>query len=149
MSVSYEAVAWNRQKRIYDSVIVSGVVAYVGIFTAGGALLYPTATIETLLIRAFGTLALVLLHVILSIGPLCRLDSRFLPLLYNRRHLGVATFIVASVHGVFALIQFHALGDVTPFVSVLVTSRDYGSLTSFPFQLLGLAALGILFVMAA
>jgi hypothetical protein len=30
-----------------------------------------------------------MLTIILSIGPLCRLDRRFLPLLYNRRHFGV------------------------------------------------------------
>jgi nitrite reductase/ring-hydroxylating ferredoxin subunit/DMSO/TMAO reductase YedYZ heme-binding membrane subunit len=149
MSVSYEAVAWNRQKRIYDSVIVSGVVAYVGIFTAGGALLYPTATIETLLIRAFGTLALVLLHVILSIGPLCRLDSRFLPLLYNRRHLGVTMFLIALIHGVFSLVQFHALGNVSPVVSLLISNTRYGSLGQFPFQALGFFALVILFLMAS
>jgi nitrite reductase/ring-hydroxylating ferredoxin subunit/DMSO/TMAO reductase YedYZ heme-binding membrane subunit len=79
----------------------------------------------------------------------CWLDARFLPLLYNRRHLGVTTFLVALVHGVFSLIQFHALGDVSPLVSVLVTSSDYTSFTSFPFQQLGLAALVILFLMAA
>ena len=49
----------------------------------------------------------------------------------------------------FALVQFHALGDVNPFVSVLVTSRQYASLPDFPFQQLGLAALVILFLMAS
>ena len=53
------------------------------------------ATIETQLIRALGTCALLLLHVILAIGPLARLDRRFLPLLYNRRHLGVTMFLLA------------------------------------------------------
>jgi len=101
VSVQYQAVGWNRQKRIYDSVVASGIIAYLAIFVGLGALLYPTATAETLLIRGFGTLALVLLHVILCIGPLCRLNRRFLPLLYNRRHLGVAMFLVALVHGVF------------------------------------------------
>jgi nitrite reductase/ring-hydroxylating ferredoxin subunit len=46
-------------------------------------------------------------------------------------------------------VQFHALGDVNPVVSVLVTSREYSSLTDFPFQQLGLVALAILFLMAA
>ena len=46
----------------------------------------PAITIETTLIHAFGILAFVLLHVILVIGPLTRLDRRFLPLLYNSRH---------------------------------------------------------------
>ena len=39
-----------------------------------------------------------MLTMILSIGPLARLDRRFLPLLYNRRHFGVLTFLVAALH---------------------------------------------------
>jgi sulfoxide reductase heme-binding subunit YedZ len=149
VSVQYQAVGWNRQKRIYDSVVASSIVAYLAIFVGLGALLYPTATAETLLIRGFGTLAIVLLHVILCIGPLCRLNRQFLPLLYNRRHLGVAMFLVALVHGVFSIIQFHALGDVSPLVSLFASNMRYDSLTQFPFQALGFAALLILFVMAA
>lgn len=149
MSTAYRAVGWNHQKQRYDVTLAMATATYLGIFIAGGLLLDANATIETIIIRAFGTAALLLLHVVLAIGPLCRLDSRFLPLLYNRRHLGVTTFVLALTHGVFALIQFHALGDVNPLVSVLVTSRDYSSLTDFPFQQLGLIALAILFVMAA
>jgi len=44
-----------------------------------------------------------MLTVILSIGPLARLDCRFLPLLYNRRHFGVLTFVIASLHVWFML----------------------------------------------
>jgi nitrite reductase/ring-hydroxylating ferredoxin subunit/DMSO/TMAO reductase YedYZ heme-binding membrane subunit len=149
MSTFYRAVGWNRQKRRYDAAISIAVIGSLTVFVAGGLLIDANATIETLIIRASGTCAALLLHIVLAIGPLCRLDARFLPLLYNRRHLGVTTFLVALVHGVFSLIQFHALGDVHPLVSVLVTSSDYTSLTSFPFQQLGLAALVILFLMAA
>jgi methionine sulfoxide reductase heme-binding subunit len=149
MSRAYRAVGWNRQKRRYDATIAAGVVAYLALFIGTGFVLDPQATIETMVIRAFGTAAFFLLHVVLSIGPLCRLDRRFLPLLYNRRHLGVTTFLLAAGHGAFALVQFHALSDVAPFVSVLVTSRSYGSLVDFPFQQLGLVALAILFTMAA
>ena len=85
----------------------------------------------------------------LIIGPLCRLDRRFLPLLYNRRHLGVVTFLVAGVHGVFSIIQFHALGNVNPLVSLFSSEREYGRFSQFPFQPLGFAALLILFLMAA
>src|SRR5262249_15820541 len=118
-------------------------------FAGIGFLIYPTATAETLLIRAFGTLALLLLHIVLSIGPLCRLDRRFLPLLYNRRHLGVTMFIIALVHGVFSIVQFHALGDVSPFISLFLSNTRYGSVSSFPFQILGFMALLILSLMAA
>jgi nitrite reductase/ring-hydroxylating ferredoxin subunit/DMSO/TMAO reductase YedYZ heme-binding membrane subunit len=94
-------------------------------------------------------LALLLLHVILSIGPLCRLDRRFLPLLYNRRHLGVITFGAALIHAVFSLVQFHSLGDVSPLVSIFTSNTRFGSLPDFPFQALGVFALMILFMMAA
>jgi len=149
MSVQYQAVGWNRQKRIYDAVLVGGAVAYLTVFFGWGALLYPSATAITLQIRAFGTLALVLLHTALCIGPLCRLDRRFLPLLYNRRHLGVTIFLVALVHSVLSINQFHARGDVTPLVSLFVSNTRYGSLAQFPFQALGFTALSILFLMAA
>jgi methionine sulfoxide reductase heme-binding subunit len=92
---------------------------------------------------------LLMLHVVLVIGPLCRLQPRFLPLLYNRRHLGVMTFVMGLAHGGFALFQFHALGDVNPLVSLLISNRRFDSLANFPFQPLGLAALVILFLMAA
>jgi sulfoxide reductase heme-binding subunit YedZ len=149
MSQSYRAVGWNKQKQRYDATVALGVATYTLLFIALGFWLDGNATAETLIIRACGTAALLLLHVVLSIGPLSRIDKRYLPLLYNRRHLGVATFLLGLVHGAFALVQFHALSDVNPLVSVLVTSRQYASLPDFPFQQLGVAALGILFLMAA
>ena len=109
----------------------------------------PTATAETLLIRGFGTAAFLLLHVVLCIGPLSRLDRRFLPLLYNRRHLGVTTFLLGLAHGGFGLFQFHALGNVNPLVSLFISNPRYGSVADFPFQALGFFALIILFLMAA
>jgi len=122
---------------------------YLGVFTGAGALLHTSATAETLLIRGFGTLALVMLHVILAIGPLCRLSPRFLPLLYNRRHFGVAMFTVALAHGLLSLIQFHSGGDTNSLVSLLSSNQRIESLANFPFQQLGLLALLILFLMAA
>jgi nitrite reductase/ring-hydroxylating ferredoxin subunit/DMSO/TMAO reductase YedYZ heme-binding membrane subunit len=149
VSHQYQAIGWNRQKRIYDIVLVSGVAFYIALFIGFSALLFPYATAETLIIRAAGSAAFLLLHVVLCIGPLCRLDSRFLALLYNRRHLGVITFLLGAVHGVFAIIQFHSLGDKDPLVSLLTSNQNFGSLPDFPFQQLGFGALLILFVMAA
>jgi sulfoxide reductase heme-binding subunit YedZ len=73
---------------------------------------------------------------VLSIGPIARLDKRFLPLLYNRRHLGVTTFLLGFAHGGFALFQFHALGNINPFVSLFISNPRYGSVADFPFQAL-------------
>jgi nitrite reductase/ring-hydroxylating ferredoxin subunit/DMSO/TMAO reductase YedYZ heme-binding membrane subunit len=149
VSLNYQAVGWNRQKKIYDGLILAGVATYLGLFIGVGAVVRPEATVETLLIRGFGTAAFLLLHVILSIGPLCRLDRRFLPLLYNRRHLGVTAFMLGAVHGIFSLVQFHALGNVNPLVSLLTSNPRFDSLAQFPFQVLGLLALLVLFLMAA
>ncbi len=149
VSHAYQAVGWNRQKRVYDLTLLAGVVGYLALFVGVGAMLSPRATVETLIIRAFGTAALLLLHVVLSIGPLARLDRRFLPLLYNRRHLGVALFVLGLVHGGFSILQFHALGVVNPLLSVLTSNGSWSELAGLPFQPLGLAALAILFLMAA
>ena len=149
MSVQYGAISWNRQKKLYDYTLLSCVGLYLAIFLGVGFWRNPYATAETLLIRALGTAALLLLHVVLCIGPLARLDHRFLPLLYNRRHLGVTTFLLGLAHGVFALVQFHALGNVNPLVSLFVSNPRYNSVAQFPFQALGFLALIILFLMAA
>ena len=141
MSVSYTSIGWNPAKRAYDVTIGVGLLVYLGLFAGVAAIAHADATIETILIRALATAAFLMLHVILSIGPLCRLSPRFLPLLYNRRHLGVTMFFVATAHAVFAIVQFHAQGNVNPLVSLLTTGTG--------FQTFGLVALLILFFMAA
>jgi methionine sulfoxide reductase heme-binding subunit len=149
MSVQYGAISWNRQKKVYDITLLSLLVLYLGIFVGVGTWRNPSATAETLLIRALGTAAFLLLNVVLCIGPLSRLDRRFLPLLYNRRHLGVTTFLLGLAHGGFVLVQFHALGNVNPLVSLFISNPRYSSVADFPFQALGFVALIILFLMAA
>src|SRR5688572_9584 len=126
MSVSYSAVGWNRQKKIYDVLILAFCVCHLAIFIFLTLLLNEQVTFETLLIRSTSTLAVLLLHVILSIGPLCRLNKKFLPLLYNRRHLGVTMFSLALVHGSFGLFQFHALSNTNPFISLFTSNTNYG-----------------------
>ncbi len=149
MSANYVPVAWNRQKRRYDRIMLLLIAIYLSAFILGQLVFFPQITPETLIIRATGTLAFLMLHIILAIGPLSRLDKRFLPLLYNRRHLGVTMFLIALVHGIFNIIQFHALGNVDPLLSVLTANMQYGSLVNFPFQTLGFFALLILLLMAA
>lgn len=149
MSAGYKAVQWSPAKRRYDLVLGVLFALYLVAFLGVTASLRPEMTVETALLRAFGTAAFLLLHVALAIGPLTRLDLRYLPLLWNRRHLGVTTFLCGLAHGGFALVQFHAFGDRFPLISLLVSNTRFESLTWFPFQLLGAIALAILFVMAA
>ncbi|MFK7732604.1 MAG: Rieske 2Fe-2S domain-containing protein [Pseudomonadales bacterium] len=152
MSHGYVAVQWSRKKAIYDASVWIGVVLYIAVFmtisvanNSGAEALSPMI----LLIRAFATCAFLMLTIILCIGPLARLNSRFLPLLYNRRHFGVSMFIVALVHAILALIWYHSFGVENPLVSVFSSPGSYESITDFPFQRFGVFALLILFVMAA
>jgi nitrite reductase/ring-hydroxylating ferredoxin subunit len=149
MSASYKAILWNKQKVKYDVVLWAGILLYAISFIAFQTLFFPNITAETLIIRTTATTAFLLLHVILVIGPLCRLDKRFLPLLYNRRHMGVSMFLVATIHGVFSILQFHSLGDTNPILSVFTSNVLYAEVSQFPFQTLGFVALVILFIMAA
>ena len=98
MSVSYAAILWNKQKKVYDIGVLIFVLSFTVLFFAGHAVLHPNATFETILIRNFGLLAFLMLHLILVIGPLTRLNPKFLIILYNRRHLGVTMFIMADTH---------------------------------------------------
>ncbi len=149
MSTTYRSVGWNPQKNRYDAIAGAALLGFFAIVVGTQAVVRPELTIETLLIRGLGATAFTLLNVILCIGPLTRLNRRLLPLLYNRRHLGVMMFTLALAHGAFSIVQFHGFGTLNPLVSVLVSNNRYGSLSAFPFQPFGLAALMILFLMAA
>src|SRR5713226_1006935 len=138
-----------QQKKFYDAVLISGVAAYLAIFGVLTKNLFPHVTDEIMLMRAFGTAAFLLLHVILCIGPLCRLNPKFLPLLYNRRHAGVTMFTLGLVHAALVVITYHAGGDTNPILSIFKGSPLNGSVSGVPFQPFGFFALVILFLMAA
>ena len=152
MSVGFCAVQWNRNKLVYDGILLAGVALYIGSFLIVGARIAPPKDLPAVIdlrIRAFGSCAFVMLTIILSIGPLARLDRRFLVLLYNRRHFGVLTFFVALTHAILML-QWFAVQDAMPnLMKEFVTWGDYTKFIGFPFKVLGLAALTVLFLMAA
>ncbi len=148
MSASYQAVGWNRQKKIYDGILFGFCIGYILVFAGITVITNPDYTFETLLIRSTSTLSALLLTIILSVGPLCRLNPKFLPLLYNRRHLGVTMFSIALIHGAFGILQFHTLANASPLNSLFTSNTNYGSLADFPFQALGFSALIIFALMA-
>src|SRR5215212_2810946 len=149
MGVEYSAVQWNRQKRLYDFTLAGGVAAFLAVFIVATKLLFPFITNEILLMRAFGVAAFVLLHIILCIGPLCRLNRRFLPLLYNRRHAGVTMALLSLVHAVLVVATYHAGSDTNPILSIFISDPSRGSPLGIPFQPLGFVALVIILLMAA
>ena len=144
MSAGFRAVQWNRAKLVYDGILLAGVVLYIDAYLTLVYWLDPPkdqpAAID-LRIRAFGTCAFFMLTVILSIGPLARLDRRFLTLLYNRRHFGVLTFFVVLLHASF-IVEWYAVRNALPSLyDELTKVPDYGKFIGFPFKALGLKRL--------
>src|SRR5215469_13327003 len=152
MSAGFRAVQWNRAKLVYDSILLASVALYISSYLILAYWLDPPKDLPAaidLRIRAFGSCAFLMLTVILSIGPLARLDRRFLRLLYNRRHFGVLTFLVALVHFGFLLDWYVVQNALPNFAAELVKWPDYAKFIGFPFKVLGLAALSILFLLAS
>ncbi|WP_346909857.1 Rieske 2Fe-2S domain-containing protein [uncultured Roseibium sp.] len=152
MSVSYQPVLWNRTKLIYDAVLIVAIVAYVLIFLKLGPMLSQAmaeTNVPILRMRAFGSLALILLTVVLAIGPLARLDVRLMPLLYNRRHFGVMTAIVAATHAWYVLAWYFAFSPTPQLLALFTSNTSFGHVAGFPFELFGVLALTILAVLAA
>ena len=152
MSHDYVPVQWNRSKIVYDRVLWLGIALYLATFMAVSMLTHTGADALSpmiVLTRAFATCAFLMLSIILCIGPLARLDARFLPLLYNRRHFGVSMFVVALTHALLAIFFYHSFGVGNPLVSIFTSPGSYQSINDFPFQRFGAIALFILLVMAA
>ena len=151
MSVKYVPVQWNRNKWLYDAVLVALTAAYLWIFlrVAPGFLDHARPTDGAIWnARAFGTCAFLMMTVILCIGPLARLDRRFLLLLYNRRHFGVITCVVALSHAGFVLDWYFAFSPNSKFAALLFSNTSYGHFVGFPFEALGIFALLCFLVLA-
>ncbi|MFO0860583.1 MAG: ferric reductase-like transmembrane domain-containing protein [Phycisphaerales bacterium] len=149
MSASYVAISWNRHKWLYDAWAVGATVVFLALFFGVSKLRSHAASDEIVLMRALGACALLLLTVVLCIGPAARLWPSLLPLLYNRRHLGVLTFLVALGHGAVAIGYYHGFGDRNPLVSLLETGFLVESIRTLPYQLFGFGGLVLLFLLAA
>jgi nitrite reductase/ring-hydroxylating ferredoxin subunit len=151
VSARYAPVGWNRSKLFYDAILLAAVTLYLLLYLWVGPSL-ETGTLpiddQTLAMNAWGTCAFLLLSVVLAIGPLCRLDPRFLPVLYNRRHFGVITCAVAAGHANAVLGWYFAYSHVPPFEAVLVADTSFGQLHGFPFVPFGVAAFAILCALA-
>ena len=151
MSQRFVAVQWNRLKYVYDACLLAAIALYLSVFDAvsRAALTGEQAiTPEILGMRAWGSCAFLMLTAILCLGPLARLNPRFLPLVYNRRHFGVIFFFVAANHARQVLNFYHAYGPVSKIESLFTNDAMFTG-ASAPFQLFGAAALAIFCVMAA
>lgn len=152
MSVKYVPVQWNANKWVYDGVLLVAVGAFLWVFlyvTPG--VLSHEAPIDPQIhrARAFGACAYVMLSAILCIGPLAQLDPRFLPLLYNRRHFGVITLLVAMTHAGYILGWYFAFSPSDRLEGLLGANTSYTQIAGFPFEAFGVLAILILMVLAA
>lgn len=143
MSLRYRTVNWNRHKLVYDGVAIGGMALFLAAFIVPAMLSDAAPDPMVLLISATGALAATMLTIVLCIGPVCRLVPAMLPLLYNRRHLGVLTFLAALAHALLVLLYYGGFGVVNPIAAV------FGARGGAPFELMGFAALCILFLLAS
>lgn len=151
MSHSYKPVIWNRNKLIYDALLLMAVAGYLLVFLQVAPLLSKSVAAVNAPIyrmRAFGSCAFLLLTIVLAMGPLARIDTRFLPLLYNRRHFGVITALVALTHAMAVLNWYFAFAPIPPLEALFTANTSYAQITGFPFEIFGVVALLILVVMA-
>ncbi len=145
-------VQWNRNKYFYDAAVIllAGLYLWAFLKIAPG---YSDATRQVdpavMRARAFGSCAFLMLTVILCIGPLSKIDRRFLPLLYNRRHFGVLTCFVALAHAKFILDWYFAFSPIPQYEALLSSNTSYGQLLGFPFEAFGIFALLALAILAA
>lgn len=153
MSVGYTWVQWNKHKRVYDALLALGVVLFICVYIGITYATTPAGQATSppiLLIRATGSCAIFMLHMVLAIGPLARLyPNSFAPLLYNRRHFGVSLFFVALIHGTLVYLWYGGFGVVDPLTAMLTMNTRVDSWVGLPFEWFGMLALTILFFMAA
>lgn len=151
MSHAYKPVLWNRNKLIYDAFLLVGITAYLLIYLQLAPALSPSVAATNapiLRMRAFGSCAFVLLTIVLAIGPLARIDTRFLPLLYNRRHFGVITAVVAGTHAMAVLDWYFAFAATSRLEGLFTANTSYGQIIGFPFEMFGVFGLLVLVLMA-
>lgn len=152
MSARYVSVQWNTHKKVYDLALWALIVAFIASYFVFSKLAHAgdnAIADEILVLRALALCAFTLLTIILCIGPLARLDSRFNVLLYNRRHLGVSMALLALGHAALATLYYGGFGNRNPASAVLLYSDTFASISAFPFEIPGFIAMLIILAMAA
>jgi len=152
MSVKYIPIQWNPNKWKYNAIMLAAVFLYLYVFIELTPKIIDNegkinAAVHNA--RAFGSCAFLMLSVILCIGPLARLDERFLPLLYNRRHFGVMTTFVGITHAGYIVNWYFAFSSSNKYDALLFSNTSYAQLAGFPFEFFGIFALFCLMVLAA
>jgi len=114
------------------------------IWFLGGRAIFPGPDLSVFLTEASATLALLFLSAALCLGPLSRLWRPAIHVIYNRRHLGVTTWGLATFHSILVM-HYAVHWKPAGFFLTLPGERFLG----VPFPIYGAAALLILTAMAA
>ena len=152
MSARYLPIGWNHSKLVYDGVLIAIIATYIAVYLwLAPHDQHVTLPLDAYSARmaAFGTCAFFLLTTILCIGPAARLDRRFLPLIYNRRHFGVLTCAVALTHANAAFEWYFSFSPLDPYVALLTGNTSFRQIGGFPFETFGIFALAVLILLAA
>jgi len=146
MSARWVPVGWNLAKWRYDAALLLGALGYVALYRHAAPATLDAARLN---MQAYGSATFLMLTLVLAIGPAARLDRRFLPLLYNRRHFGVLTCCMALAHADAVLGWYFAYSPTPSLVALLGADPGSGALRGFPFIPFGIGALLVLAVLAA
>ena len=152
MSVKYVPVQWNRNKWLYNGFMIGGSVAFLILFLFISPMLLDherPIDPQVHFARAFGACTFLMLSMILCIGPLARLDQRFMMLLYNRRHFGVMTAAMGLTHAGYIINWYFAFSKSDKFETLLFANTSYWQIAGFPFEIFGVFALLCLLILAA
>jgi len=134
---------------LFDLAVAALIAVYIAAFLWAGAPASDLITPDILRIRAFGTAALILWTAWLAAAPLARLEPRLAVLGVHAGHLAVATLAAGAAHAWLVLNWYHDIGALNPLVALLADNPRFRSLTGFPYELLGVAALLLTLAVAA
>lgn len=87
-------------------------------------LLYPNLDDTRHIVQSTAFTAFTLLQITLLIGPLTRINKRFSPLFRHRRHVGVASFLLALIHANFVIAKYY---EFNPKLTYSVSANYFGS----------------------
>jgi nitrite reductase/ring-hydroxylating ferredoxin subunit/DMSO/TMAO reductase YedYZ heme-binding membrane subunit len=121
----------------------AALAAIAAVWFIGGRALYWSIDLDVFLVQATALLTFLFLSAAISVGPLSRLWPPATHVIYNRRHLGVATWALAVCH---AAVVMHYGNSWKP-ANVLEVMPGQ-KLAGIPFTLFGVGAFAILTVMA-
>lgn len=89
-------------------------------------LMYPKLDDTRHIVQTTAFVAFTFLQITLIIGPLTRINKKFSPLFRHRRHVGVASFLLAFIHANFVISKYY---EYDPELIYSVNANYFGTTT--------------------